>query len=124
MPGAFEAKANKAQADLAADLAGYGQMEQKRVSEGLSARGITDAAVGREAASQAKSGLSGAYASATAALSRAKLNATSSLNRAMSSYQQDLARMQYESILGQSRAKMGIWGALGGLGGSMMGGKK
>lgn len=110
----FGVEADKADAALTADLAGYQDQAVTRAQEGLKARGISSPKVAAETATNIKAGLSGAYAAAHAALARAKLNSQSALSGAMANYQMDLADKQYKSMLSNYYAKMGIWGALGG----------
>ena len=111
------------EAGVNADLAKYGETAQAQAQQGLTARGITDQGVAKETQSRTASGLSGAYAAAHAALNRAKINAQTSLGSAMSNYQQNLAQRQYDSIMRDYAAKMGVWGSLGGLGTSILAAK-
>lgn len=105
---------------LEADLSNYEAKQSSAAQAGLSARGITDPQVAKETASSVKSGLSGAYAQARSALARAKLNAQSSLASSMSSYHQSLAQKQFESVMQKYASQAGIWGALGGVGASLI----
>ena len=114
-------RAEKAQTQLAADLAGYKTRAEMGVESGLAARGITDKAVAKESVGRLGSGLSGAYATAAAALKGAKVRAKGQLSASMSQYQQDLAQKQYQSLMQNYASKMGIWGALGGLGVGVLG---
>lgn len=118
---AATARASEAQAGLVSDLAGYAAKTETGIKQGLINRGITDSRMGEQAAGQVKAGLSGAYAAARASLSKAKLNASMGLSGALSTYQQNLAVKQYESMVAKYYSKMGIWGSLGGLGASMLG---
>lgn len=120
----FDKRAADAKTGLVAELAGYETRAQAQAKQGLEARGITDRAVGRETSAQVKGGLSGAYAAARAALTGAKMRAGSNLSQAMGQYYQDLAKKQYQSKLASYYDKMGIWGALGGIGASLMSGQK
>lgn len=117
---ASEARSEGIKAGFEADLAGYGERAVKGVETGLEARGITDTKVKGQAVSATRAGLSGAYASARAALSRAKLSATTGLQSAVSQYQMDVAQKQYQSQLHKYYGQMGLWGALGGLGTSLL----
>jgi len=119
--GAREEEADKA---LTADLAGYTQGAIKGAQTGLEARGITDKGVAKESAATVKAGLSGAYAAARATLAKAKLNAGASLSNALTGYYMDLASKQYQSQLNNLRAKQGLYGALGGLGASLLSAKE
>lgn len=116
-----EIRAEKAQSQLAADLAGYKTRAQMATEAGLTARGITDKGVAKESVARLGSGLSGAYATAAAALKGAKVRAKGQLSSSMSQYQQDLAQKQYQSLMQNYASKMGIWGALGGLGVGVLG---
>ena len=117
---AFEQKAEGIEAGVNADLATYGQQAQARTQQGLEARGITDAAVGREAQAKTTQGLSGAYAAAASALSQAKINANQRLSGTLSSYYQNMASAQYKSLMDKYYGKMGIYGAIGGIGGAIL----
>ena len=116
----FEKRTAEATKAFEADLTGYGERSVARVQEGLGARGITDTKVSAEATRATRAGLSGAYASARAALSRAKLSATTGLQGAMQKYYMDVADKQYKSQMAQYAGKLGVWGALGGLGTSLL----
>ena len=115
--GTRQEEADKA---LTADLAGYTDSAVKGAQTGLEARGITDKGVAKESGATIKAGLSGAYAAARATLAKAKLNAGASLSNALSGYYMDLASKQYQSQLNNLRAKQGLYGALGGLGASLL----
>lgn len=119
LPG-FNEEADKAKTALTADLAGYENRAEAGVKQGLINRGLTDPGLGNQAAGQLRQGLSGAYATAQAALAGAKVNAQDSLSGAMSRYQQNVGQQQYKSMLSNYYSKMGIWGALGGIGGSLI----
>lgn len=119
--GTREEETDKA---LTADLAGYTQGAIKGAQTGLEARGITDKGVAKESAATVKAGLSGAYAAARATLAKAKLNAGASLSNALTGYYMDLASKQYQSQLNNLRAKQGLYGALGGLGVSLLAARK
>lgn len=110
----------KAQAALNADLAGYQAGAESVSTRGLETRGITDQRVAQETRANIGQGLSGAYASARAALSGAKLRAQQGLSTAMVNYNIDLAQKQYQSMMDRYQGQMGIWGALGGLGGAIL----
>lgn len=110
----------EADAALTADLAGYGEQAVKSAQTGLEARGIGDKGVARETSETVKAGLSGAYAKARATLAKAKLNAGASLSNALTGYYLDLAQKQYASQLANYQAKQGLYGALGGLGVSLL----
>lgn len=114
-------RAKEAEASLTADLSGYQSNAEAGIKQGLVNRGITDKAIGESATSQLKSGMSGAYASAHAALAGAKLNASSALDRTKIAYLQDLSQKQYASQMQKYYNQMGIWGALGSIGGAMLG---
>lgn len=120
LEGKLEGKIGEIEKGLATDMAGYEQMSQQQAQAGLGARGITDAGVAKEVKSQTAKGLSGAYAAAASALAQAKLNARARLSGALSTYQQDLAQRQYKSLLQNYYGKMGLYGALGGLGGAVL----
>jgi hypothetical protein len=85
-----------------------------QIATSMSARGLTDP--GQQAGSQAQYGasLSGAYAAAADALAKAKVNATNALASTKSSYFQNMASKQFESLVNQARVKAGIYGALTG----------
>lgn len=116
----FDKRAARAQTGLVAELAGYENRAVEQAQTGLGARGITDRGVAKETKAQVKGGLSGAYAAARAALTGAKMRAGNALSSTMSQYYQDLAKKQYQAKLGEYYGKMGIWGALGGLGSSLV----
>ena len=113
-------RGEEAQASLQTDLAGYQAGAEAAAERGLATRGLTDPRLVKEAKSQVGRGLSGAYASARAALTGAKLRASQGLSNALSNYYMDLAAKQYQNMMANYAAKMGIWGALGGLGGSLL----
>lgn len=118
---AFDVEAQKAEQGLASSLQQAQERAIGQAESGLAARGITDKGVAAESKAKLTSGLSGAYAAASAALAKAKLGAKSGMTTALANYKMDLARRQYESMMGQYAAKMGIWGSLGGLGTGLMG---
>lgn len=119
--GTREEEADKA---LTADLAGYTEGAIKGAQTGLEARGINDSSVAKETATSVKAGLSGAYAAARATLAKAKSNAGASLSNALTGYYMDLAQKQYSSQLANYQAKSGLYGALGGIGASLLSAKE
>jgi hypothetical protein len=116
----FSAKAESESKALAADLAGYQAGVESGIESGLQARGITDKGIAESSKAQVRGSLSGAYAAARSALSRAKVNASMGLSGSLSAYQQALAQKQYESQVSKYYSKMGLWGALGGMGAGLI----
>ena len=118
-----EASARGAEASsaLTANLAGYETQAESGIKQGLVNRGITDSNVGNSATSQFKAGMSGAYAAANAALQGAKVNASNALARTKIQYLTDLTQKQHASVMQKYYNQMGIWGALGSIGGGLMG---
>lgn len=117
----FTADADQMGKTLTADLAGYQSAQEANIKQGLVNRGITDKAIGESATSQFKAGMSGAYASAHAALQGARVNAQSALDRTKVAYLTDLTQKQHASVMQKYYNQMGLWGALGSVGGSLMG---
>ena len=116
----FDIKADKEMAGLGADLSSYGERTGQGIQQGLINRGITDKAVGTQAAGQVQSGLSGAYAQARSTLAKAKLTAGSAVSGALANYQMNLAKNQYDSMLSKYYSQMGIWGSLAGGGSGLL----
>ena len=116
----FGVQAGQAEAQLGADLASHEAGTEAQARQGLVNRGITGPQYGNQSAGQLKAGTSGAYAMAASALSEAKLNAGRAVSGALSSYHQDIAQKQLESMFSQYYGKLGIWKSLGGMGASML----
>jgi hypothetical protein len=103
-----------------ADLAGYEQGAVEQAETGLGARGIGDARVRAETASQTRAGLSGAYARAKAALTGARLKSESNLATASANYRMSVIEKQYQSQMKNYADRIGLWSALGGIGTSIL----
>lgn len=114
----FGVRAEETKAALGADLSAHQAKMEAQAAQGLESRGL--GAFAPASAKQLKAGSSGAYAMARSALEAAKLNAGRAISGSLSAYKQGIAQKQYESMLSQYYGRLGLWGALGGAGASLL----
>lgn len=105
--------------DFNAGMTQMGKTMEAHQLGGLSARGITDKGAIAETKASVESSISGARAAAAGALARAKAEAGSRLESTLASYNMQMANKQYEAALTNYQAKMGLFGALGGVAGAI-----
>jgi len=98
----------------------YGQSMQNAVSD-LASRGIYESPVGEQSLGRTRTALGEQYATAKSQLAGQKMSAVSAVDSAKVGYYQNLAQIQYQQQLAKQQKKSGIFGTIGGIGGSLLG---
>jgi hypothetical protein len=113
----FETEADNIAAGVNTKLAVQADKVSNQIGAGMTARGINSPAAQDYAKTAYAGSISGAYAAAHAALQGAKVNASNALDRTISTYYQNVAQNQLQSVLAKEKLKAGLYGMLIGAGG-------
>ena len=113
----FETEAQNITAGVDTKLAAKQAEVEGQIGSGMLARGISSPAAQDYAKTAYAGSISGAYAAAHAALQGAKVNASNALDRTISTYYQNVAQNQLQSVLAKEKLKAGLYGMLMGAGG-------
>ena len=113
----FETEADNIAAGVNTKLAVQADKVSNQIGAGMTARGINSPAAQDYAKTAYAGSISGAYAAANAALQGAKVNASNALDKTVSTYYQNVAQNQLNSVLQKEKLKAGLYGTLLGAGG-------
>ena len=98
----------------------YGQTMQDAVSN-MASRGIFESPASERGLSRTRRGLAETYATGKSQLAGQRLSAIGSVDQQKAGYLQNLANLQYSREMAKQQNRASKWGALGGLGGGLMG---
>lgn len=98
----------------------YGTTMQDTVNQ-MAGSGVYDSPVSQNALNRTQMALGEQYATGKSTLAGQKMSAIGSVDSAKISYLQNLASMQYQQAQEKAQRKRGMFGAIGSLGGSLMG---
>lgn len=98
----------------------YGQTMQNAVNA-LASSGIYESPVSQNQLNRTQSALAETYATGKSQLAGQRLSAESAVDQQRISYYQNLANLQYQQARDKAARKSGLFGSIGGLGGTLLG---